>query len=151
MESSAQISLSGSIPVLPSPFAIEYVVTPRGHPIGDNDSVHPARPLWKQDRIKYERATPNHYVSGPIDGNLKPLGMSDKAIQGSPYLDVPSAAIRKRPRPIPGDMAAAYAGFKAKRKAEDAWESEQKKIKVEEHVGDLDELTTMAEKPDVSE
>jgi hypothetical protein len=48
-------------------------------------------------------------------------------------------------------MAAAYAGFKAKRKAEDAWESEQKKIKVEEHVGDLDELTTMAEKPDVSE
>ena len=63
---------------------------------------------------------PSPYVPGPIDGNIKPLSITDRAIQGSPYFNMPAAAIRKRPRAIPDDLAGAYADFSSKRKAEAA-------------------------------
>jgi hypothetical protein len=112
-----------------------------------------------------ENSIANHYVSGPTDGSLKPLGIANTAMQGSPCLNIPSATVQKRPRPIPGDMAGVYAGFTAKRKAEAAFPTsspvstgmpavsvapEQKKIKIEQPDDDLEELTAVAEKLDES-
>jgi len=97
---------------------------------------------------------PSPYVPGPIDGNIKPLSIPERAIQGSPYFDVPAAAIRKRPRSIPGDMAAVYAGFISNRNAEAAAASagpEPKRIKVKQEADIQNELLAMAEKLDSSE
>jgi hypothetical protein len=112
-----------------------------------------------------ENSIANYYVSDPTDGSSKPLGITNKAIQGSPYHNIPSATIRKRPRPVPGDMAGVYAGFTAKRNAEAASLSsspvssgtpavsvapEQKRIKIEQVEGGQEELMAVAEKLDGS-
>ncbi|KAF1836149.1 hypothetical protein BDW02DRAFT_494430 [Decorospora gaudefroyi] len=103
--SPARISLSGAIPVLPS-----------SHP----EKSPPKNPI-SSAHIRYEHVQPKHYVSGAIDGTVKPQSMSQKAIQGSPYLDIPAAAFRTRPRSISGDLAARFASFSSKRKAHNAF------------------------------
>lgn len=67
-------------------------------------------------RVKWEPAEEKRYVSGPLDGSLLPLGMAQKAIQGSPYFDDPAANHRTHPRPRAGDMAAASGIDTSKRK-----------------------------------
>ncbi|KAI4684440.1 uncharacterized protein J4E84_006430 [Alternaria hordeiaustralica] len=97
---------------------------------------------------------PSPYVPGPIDGNIKPLSITDRAVQGSPYFDIPAAAMRKRPRPIPGDMAAVYAGFTTNRNAEAAGISagpEAKKVKVKQGADIQNELLAITDKLDSSE
>jgi len=97
---------------------------------------------------------PSPYVPGPIDGNIKPLSITDRAIQGSPYFDIPAAAMRKRPRPVPGDMAAVYAGSTSNRNAEAAAasaEPESKRIKVVQGADIQNELLVMTEKLDTSD
>ncbi|KAI4686024.1 uncharacterized protein J4E88_003861 [Alternaria novae-zelandiae] len=97
---------------------------------------------------------PRPYVPGPIDGRIKPLSITDRAIQGSPYFDIPAAAMRKRPRPVPGDMAAVYAGFTSNRNAEATAASavpESKRVKVKQEVDIQNELLAMIEKLDSSE
>ncbi|KAI4620200.1 hypothetical protein J4E80_004726 [Alternaria sp. BMP 0032] len=96
---------------------------------------------------------PRPYVPGPIDGNIKPLSITDRAIQGSPYSDIPAAAMRKRPRPVPGDMAAVYASFTSNRNAEATAASavpESKRVKVKQEVDIQNELLAMIEKLDSS-
>jgi hypothetical protein len=122
----ARISLSGALPPPPASPSL-YVtpdrsasaspsttgtITPAGIPLGDTTSTYSSRQRWTGEndpvsnaRIKYEPNTPNYYVSGPVDGTLKPLAMTQKAMQGSPYWDVPSAGFRKNPRSMPGDLS----------------------------------------------
>ncbi|KAG9188976.1 hypothetical protein G6011_05844 [Alternaria panax] len=158
-EDSTKISLSGAIPAAtPSPaFKQRVIIDPRSHPICDISHVYPAKPVLEQQdsignaHIKYERSNPlRRYEPGPIDGNLMPLSISDKAIQGSPYFNVPAAHVRRRPRNIPGDMAGAYAGLKFKREAEEAVGMEtarkHKRVKVEQQEGDQSDLIAEAEK-----
>jgi hypothetical protein len=57
-------------------------------------------------RIPFEPMAPRRYIAGPTDGNLLPLGMAHKAVQGSPYFENPTAMYRLRPRPRAGDLAA---------------------------------------------
>jgi hypothetical protein len=45
--------------------------------------------------------------------------MAHRAIQGSPYFDIPCAAFRKRPRFLPGDLAGRLDGFSSKRPAKE--------------------------------
>ncbi|KAI4950072.1 hypothetical protein J4E91_004728 [Alternaria rosae] len=114
----------------------------------------------------YESSIPRPYVSGPIDGNTKPLSITNKAIQGLPYFDIPTATIRKRPIAIPGDMAGVYADFSSKRNAEAALPTaglagteitgmiaapEPKRIKVKQEADIQSELLAMSEKLDSSE
>ncbi|CAN9084100.1 unnamed protein product [Alternaria alternata] len=151
VEDSAKISLSGAIPVTPSPSTNERVVNPRGYPIGSNFDTHPARSVWKQEnsigngRIKFERRTPpKHYEPGPVNGGLKPLGIPNKAIRGSPYLNISAASVRKRPRHMYGDMAGIYAGFSSKDNADESdteVTTKQKRVKVKQEEGDLVEST----------
>ncbi|CAN9084347.1 unnamed protein product [Alternaria alternata] len=147
VEDSAKISLSGAIPVTPSPSTNERVVDPRGYLIGSNIDTYPARPVRKQEdyigngRIKFEcRTPPEHYEPGPVNGVVKPLGIPDKAIRGSPYLNIPAASVRKRPRHMFGDMAGARVGFNSKDNAEEKdteVTTKQKRVKVKQEEGDL--------------
>jgi hypothetical protein len=70
--------------------------------------VDPDRPKHElgRSRIPYIPAKTPSYIAGPTDGTLKPLGMTSKAMQGSPYFDIPAAAFRSNPRPTNGDLAA---------------------------------------------
>ncbi|CAN9083115.1 hypothetical protein CUC08_Gglean010238 [Alternaria sp. MG1] len=147
VEDSAKISLSGAIPVTPSPSTNERVIDPRGYPIGSKVGTYSARPVRKQEdsigngRIKFERRTPpKHYEPGPVNGDVKPLGIPNKAIQGSPYLNIPAASVRKRPRHMSGDMAGINARFNSKDNAEERdteVTTKQKRIKVKQEEGDL--------------
>ena len=71
---------------------------------------------------------------------MKPLGIPNKAIQGSPYLNIPAASVRKRPRHMSGDMAGINARFNSKDNAEERdteVTTKQKRIKVKQEEGDL--------------
>ncbi|KAF1946049.1 hypothetical protein EJ02DRAFT_260446 [Clathrospora elynae] len=111
---------SKAIQATPTTLSTGGPLTPNGTPLGNTEGTYPFRPKWSQAnplsnaRILYEHTTPTNYVSGPIDGTLKPLGLAHKAIQGSPYFDVPCAAFRKRPRSISGDLAAKFRSFGSK-------------------------------------
>jgi hypothetical protein len=78
----------------------------------NNPSMYVVDPdrRWKPElgraRVPYVPAKIIGYVAGPTDGTLKPLGMASKAMQGSPYFDIPAAAFRSYPRPRSGDLAA---------------------------------------------
>ncbi|KAL1801502.1 hypothetical protein ACET3X_001844 [Alternaria dauci] len=140
VEDSTKISLSGAIPVTPSPSTKERAVDPRSYPIGSTVDIYPARSVWKQEdpigngRIKFEPPTaPKRYESGPVNGDLTPLGITEKDIQGSPCLNVPAASVWKRPRHMTGDMAGAYAGFDYKGDVEEESADttpKQKRLKV---------------------
>ena len=56
-------------------------------------------------RMLFEPAAPRRYIAGPADGDLMPLGMVHKAMQGSPYFESPTAMHRSKPRPMAGDLA----------------------------------------------
>jgi hypothetical protein len=122
---SDRISLSGALPrpratSSPSTPSTTGPLTPSGTPIADTSLIYPSRPRWTTDedplsnaRLKYEPVTANYYVSGPIDGTLKPMGMAQKAMQGSPYFDAACAEHRTTPRPRSGDMAHLREAMKA--------------------------------------
>jgi hypothetical protein len=125
---SNRISLSGAMPTLsftpnpstPSTPSTTWPVTPTGTPLGDTSYIYPPRPRWTNHdepisnaRLKYEHTTPKYYVSGPIDGTLKPMGMAQKAMQGSPYFDAPASEFRTSPRCRPGDMSHIREAMKA--------------------------------------
>ncbi|KAH7068607.1 hypothetical protein FB567DRAFT_482870 [Paraphoma chrysanthemicola] len=83
-------------------------------------SIPPSKSDWSigNGRIPFTRSESTRYISGPVDGSLKPLGMAQKAMQGSPYFEVPAAAFRSRPRPRGGDLGASL-GIAQKRKMGD--------------------------------
>jgi hypothetical protein len=128
---SDRISLSGAMPTMstnltpstlsaPSTPSTTGPLTPTGTPLGDTSYIYPSRPRWTSDndpisnaRLKYELTAPKHYVSGPVDGTLKPMGMAPKAMQGSPYFDAPASEYRTNPRFRPGDMAHIREAMKA--------------------------------------
>jgi hypothetical protein len=149
IQASSLISLSGAIPVMTSTSTQEKFVTPKAQSLVVD--VSPARFARKQQKpisnshIKYD--------SDPADGTPKPLGITDKATQGSPYSNVPATIFRKRSRPMPGDTAAAYTGLDSERNAELAGTEtamKQKRLKVKQQEGDLNEWKIMAEKLDAS-
>jgi hypothetical protein len=123
---STRIALCGALPpalVIPSPLShsdhsapstpsTTGPLTPAGTPLGDTSSIYPIHPRWTSDtdplsnaRLKFEQIASNHYVSGPVDGTLKPLGMPPKAMQGSAYFDAPASDFRTAPRQRSGDMS----------------------------------------------
>jgi hypothetical protein len=82
--------------------------------------IYPSRPRWTTDadplsnaRLKFEQTTPDYYVSGPVDGTLKPMGMAQKAMKGSPYFNAACAEFRINPRPRADDLAHIRAAMKA--------------------------------------
>jgi hypothetical protein len=91
---------------------------PNGGLFPNTSDFHPSRPNWQlgNGRIPFEQHTSKAYVSGPTDGSLKPLGMAHKAMQGSPYFDIPAAAFRSRPRARGGDLAGSLGEVVGKRK-----------------------------------
>lgn len=93
-------------------------VTPESASLPDTSAFYPSRPNWQlgNGRIPFEQHAPRAYVSGPTDGSLKPLGMAHKAMQGSPYFDIPAAAFRSRPRARGGDLAGSLDEVLGKRK-----------------------------------
>ncbi|KAH7083481.1 hypothetical protein BKA63DRAFT_503090 [Paraphoma chrysanthemicola] len=90
-------------------------------------SILPSNTDWGvgNGRIPFTRSEPTRYISGPVDGSLKPLGMAQKAMQGSPYFEVPAAAFRSRPRPRDGDLGGSL-GIAPKRKMADDTEDRTK-------------------------
>ncbi|KAF2036822.1 hypothetical protein EK21DRAFT_96025 [Setomelanomma holmii] len=84
----------------------------------DASSAYPARPDWGlgNGRVPFKPGEPTRYIFGPVDRSLKPLGMAHKAMQGSPYFDIPAAGFRSRPRPRGGDLGASL-GIVSKRKS----------------------------------
>jgi hypothetical protein len=128
LKPSSRISLSGAMPTLsftptqstPSTPSTTQLVRRTGTPLGETSYIYPSRPRWTNDdgpisnaRLKYELTAPKHYVSGPVDGTLKPMGMAPKAMQGSPYFDAPASEYRTNPRFRPGDMAHIREAMKA--------------------------------------
>jgi hypothetical protein len=77
-----------------------------GDPMTSPAHTFPTRPDWGlgNGRVPFAPSDPTRYVSGPIDGSLRPVGMAHKAVQGSPYFEIPAAAFRSRPRPRGGDL-----------------------------------------------
>lgn len=77
-----------------------------GDPMTSPARTFPTRPDWGlgNGRVPFAPSDPTRYVSGPVDGSLRPVGMAHKAVQGSPYFEIPAAAFRSRPRPRGGDL-----------------------------------------------
>ena len=91
-------------PIIPT---LTFPLRPLGSTLTDSTNTHPSR--FPQDigngRIPWEREESRDYIAGPADGSLLPLGMADKALQGSPYFERPTATYRLNPRPRSGDLA----------------------------------------------
>jgi hypothetical protein len=107
-----------SEPLTPTILPIINPIPPRGGLVPNTSDFYPSRPNWQlgNGRIPFEQHTSKAYVSGPTDGSLKPLGMAHKAVQGSPYFDIPAAAFRSRPRARGGDLAGSLGEVVGKRK-----------------------------------
>ncbi|KAF2830906.1 hypothetical protein CC86DRAFT_168803 [Ophiobolus disseminans] len=94
-------------PLVPS---LSFPLSPIGSPTANASSTHPSSTSQEYElgngRIPWKHAESKGYIAGPADGSLLALGMAHKAMQGSPYFDVPAASYRSRPRPRGGDLAA---------------------------------------------
>jgi hypothetical protein len=99
---------------LPAPNGLP-LVTETAETTSTSVLTHPELKLGT-NRTLFEPAAPRRYIARPANGDLIPLGMVHKALQGSPYFESPTAIHRAKPRPRAGDLTAAM-GAVRKRKA----------------------------------